>query len=371
VIHVALDTNIYRKNPRLDSPEFKALGFLAKNDCVRIHVPYFVENEFKSQVESDQKKRVDLVLATLKKSCNFQHLGQKTADLLGIISGIDKAKDKIVEERGNDFIQWMNGVNAISYDINNTETVSALSAYFCGNPPLKEPKIRNDIPDSFIFQTLLSIHSKEDLFVVVEDGKLREACVSAGMTCYKDLSEFIQSNEVKQLLQDKIKNDVLGILESQIQEYLDKNNSLLIDLVEKELLSDEYRVIHGDYVPGESNEIYVSGVNPPHEVRVNGNIEYYGDSLFVVYFSAKAELMYEYAVYRSDAIELDSKKYHLEYLNDHYFNVETTDEFLFDGRLGLDYGIDLESIESVEQLLANLSEPKLEIEELDDFQVNA
>ncbi len=55
----------------------------------------------------------------------------------------------------------------------------------------------------------------------------------------------------------------------------------------------------------------------------------------------------------------------------HYFNVETTDEFIFSGRIELDYDIELESIDSIAELLTSLSEPEVTIEELDEFEVNA
>ncbi|MDH5652879.1 MAG: PIN domain-containing protein [Gammaproteobacteria bacterium] len=371
MIHVALDTNIYRKKPRLDSPEFRALVFLSKNGCIRLHVPFFVENEFKSQIELDQKKRVESILTILSKVCDYQYHGPITSDLVSIIESLGESKNEIIAERGNDFIQWLAEMNAIRYDLNSKETNDALYTYFNGKPPFKEPKIRKDIPDSFIYQTLLNIHNSENLHVVVEDGKLRDSCIEAGMICYKELTEFIKSDEANLLLQEKIRNDVLGTLESQIQEFLNNHNSLIVDKVEEKLLSDEYRMISGDYIPGESNEIYVSGVNEPHELKLDENIEYYGDSLFVVGFSAKVEFTYEYAVYKSDAYELDPKKYYLEYLNDHYFNVETTDEFTFTGRVELDYDMDLESVESVAQLLASLSDPAVTIEELDEFAVNA
>lgn len=327
----------------------------------------FVENEFKSQIEIEQKKRVESALATLNNICRLTEPGTKTSDLVNVIQSLFDTKGEIVEERGNIFIQWASEINAIRYSLDKKETADALSAYFKGNPPLKEPKIRKDIPDSFIFQSLLRIHEKDHMHVVVEDSKLRDACFSAGMICYKDLSTFIESEEIKLLLQGKIDSDVLGALESQISEFLNNNRYLLIDRIEKKLLSDEYNMISGDHIPGESNEIYVSGVNEPQEIEFIGDIEHYGDSLFVVYFRAKVEFIYEYGVHRSDVHELNPKKYYFEYLNDYYFNVETTDEFIFDGRIELDYDIDLESIGSVSELLASLSEPTLTIEELDEF----
>ena len=163
----------------------------------------------------------------------------------------------------------------------------------------------------------------------------------------------------------------MNVPESQLVDNLNNSKDLLLDKIEEKLLSDEYSLISGDFVPGESNEIYISGKNRPHEIILGTSIEHYGDGLFVVDFKAIVELVYEYAVYKTDAIELDPKKYYLEYLNDHYFNVETTDEFKFTGRIEIDYDIDLEAIESVSELLQSFLETIVEIGELYDFEINA
>lgn len=371
MIHIALDTNIYRKKPRLDSPEFKALVFLAKNECICLHIPFFVENEFKSHIEAEQEKRIVTVISTLNKICNFTEFGPKTIRLRDVAEELSDSRNKIVCERGNAFIKWALKINAKRYALSEEETNDALNAYFQGTPPLKKPKVRKDIPDSFIYQSLLRIDKKTPLHVVIEDNNLRDACATAGMKCYSELTSFIESEEVKTLLQGKIDSGILTAFESQIVDYLNNNQDLLLDKIEEKLLSGEYSLISGDSVPGESNEIYISGKYRPHEIILGDSIEHYGDALFVVNFEAKVEFVYEYAVYKTDAVELDPEKYYLEYLNDHYFNVETTDEFKFTGRIELDYDIALEAIESVSKLLKCFSEPIVEIVELCDFEINA
>lgn len=375
VIHVALDTSIYRRNPQLNSPEFKALFSLAKDGCVCLHIPFFVENEFNSYIKIEQKKRVESVLAGLDKICKFPNPGPKTASLIELRNYLSEFKEEIINECGNNFTEWKSEIKAKKYGLSDQETKEALLAYFYGNPPLKEPKVRNDIPDSFIFQSLLNvnIHANEGLCVVIADKKLREACLAAGMTCYNDLSEFIGSEEIKLLLKDKIDINVLSKLESQIGEFLNNHKMLLAEKIEEKLLSSEYNMISGDFIPGESNEIYVSGVNEPYAIEVSNDIKYYGDSRFVADFHAKVEFTYEYAVYKSDAYDLDAKKYYLEFLNDHYFNVETTDEFTFKGKIEikLDDDIDLEATDLVANLMDSLFDPEISIDGLEDFKINA
>jgi hypothetical protein len=55
MINVILDTNIYRKNPSLDSASFKALKILASNGYLQLHIPHIVFEEFISQKKRNMK----------------------------------------------------------------------------------------------------------------------------------------------------------------------------------------------------------------------------------------------------------------------------------------------------------------------------
>ena len=99
--------------------------------------------------------------------------------------------------------------------------------------------------------------------------------------------------------------------------------------------------------------LYVSMISTPHSVEL-GDIEYFGVGLFVVYFSAKAELTYEYPVYYTESFDLDRDKFYIKPLNDHYVEVETTDEFQFVGRAELDFGETILDMTDIGNLLAAL-----------------
>jgi hypothetical protein len=305
--------------------------------------------------------------------CNYEDVGTQTSKLNKLLNHLQKHKDKIVKERKNSFINWLTHLHANRYDLTEDDSKKSLDAYFQGKLPFKEPKVRKDIPDSFIYHQILKIHSehRDDLHIVVEDGNLREACEESGIICHKELKEFIELDAVQLSLQNKVIDDNLKEVNTAIEAYIKKNSEQITEKVESLLLSDEYETIHGDQIPGESNEIYVSGAYRPYSIELISDVEHYGDGLFVIGFSASVELTYEYPVYRSEVHELDRDKYYIECLNDHYFNVETTDEFSFEGRIELEYNLDLEAIRSIEDLLKALVEPSITISELDEFQINA
>lgn len=368
MIHVVLDTAILRKRPNLDSPEFKALRLLSKNGCVTVHLPYFVEREFATFLRDDFDQKILSLVTSLLKLLAYEGHGKHTESLSTMSSGIRSTVEAIPRERVEAFEKWMNDLDVQRYSLDGHQTAAALDAYFDGNLPLKTPKTRKDIPDSFIFQAIIDLHEKHDVHVVVEDNALSEACSNTGVQVHSSLSDFVELGENRKCLQGKLGDDELKILEAYLAEYLASKNEELLDLLEQELLKDSYRLIQGESIPSESGDIYVSGVDRPESVTIN-DIEYYGQGDFMVYLSGRVELTYECAIFKSDAFDLDPKKYFVEYLNNHYFNVETVDTFTFDGLVSV--ALDLpENIGTVAQLLQAISTPTLRVEELDDFEIS-
>jgi len=49
LIHIVLDTNIYRNNPGRNNLNFQAIEKLANAGWLKLHVPYVVEREFQTQ----------------------------------------------------------------------------------------------------------------------------------------------------------------------------------------------------------------------------------------------------------------------------------------------------------------------------------
>lgn len=369
MIHVALDTGIYRKNPKLDSPEFKALSFLAKNKFISLHIPYFVEREFKSSLEIDQRKRINTAISALSTSCDFKPRGVATDKLTSTLDELRECCDDLVYERGNAFIEWARETKAHRYKLSEKETGLALDAYFLGTAPFKEAKIRNDIPDAFIYQSLLSIHQEHTLNVIVEDKKLLDACNGAKMPCFNSINSFINNTEINALLIGNINENILDAIHTYIGDYLASNKELLLSKIELLLLSDEYRTITGDGVPGEAGEMYVSSVYPPSDVFIHDDIEYYGDSIFTVGFDSVATLEYEYAVERSEIFNLDRERVYIEELNDHYYNVSLSSDFTFNGRIELQFNIALDEVTTVHELIESISNVDIKIENLDDFSI--
>lgn len=371
MIHVVIDTNIYRRSPRLDSPEFKSLSYLARNSHVKLHVPYFIEREFTSHLEHEQRKRLTNVIKGLTHSVNYSNAGVETKKLLKISENLAKKKGNLVKERGDSFIAWLSYLKAKRHLLSEEETKNALDAYFEGKPPFKEPKLRKHIPDSFIFQNIMALYKdfSSDLCIVVHDGSLREACEKKGLLCFESLNQFLKYKPIAESLREKIIDENFDQVTQHVLTLADKEKSLILDKIEEFLLSDDYRLISGDDMPGENNEIYVSGVYKPHSITFQ-EVDYYGETLFVVNFTGVTEFDYQFPVYHSDLATLDSEKYcPVEWINDHYIDVEATDDFSFKGQIEFGFDVDLGEIDNFSELKEALGDPLITVVELHNFKV--
>jgi hypothetical protein len=367
-MHVIIDTNIYRKVPRLDSPEFKSLSYMARIKCICLHVPYIVEKEFLTFLEQVQQEKIDKAINAITSAVNFENKGPKTSNLSTQLEKLVSDRDDLILERGKSFTNWLDQNLAIHHPLTLEQTNNALEAYFNGEAPLKSPKVRNDIPDSFIYQKIVELQKKygDDLCVIVEDKKMLEACISRDITSFSSIVKFLESEKSQNCLKQKLLEENKSEVYKHVRALAISQIEKIKEEVELLLLSDEYREIYGDQMPGENDEVFVSGVHHPHFIEFD-NTEYFGAGLFVIQFLGKVELQYIYPLSHSDAFDLDMKKYSIEPLNEHYVEVETVDEFQFFGRVELDFGEKILEHKSLSDLLGALEDPKIEISELEDF----
>lgn len=370
MIHLVLDTAIYRRSPRLDSPEFKLLSYMVERGYLILHVPHIVEQEQSSHLEHVQRDRLTKAIDNLSKALNFEEHRPKSKELNSSLEELKANINYLIEERSSAFTDWLDKNNAVHHEITLDQMQRALEAYFKGLPPLKRPKVREDIPDSFIFQQILDLKNtyQLQLGIVVEDNDLRSACVGAGITCWVDLHKFIVSPEAQNFLAQTVIKENKAEISSFVHSLANESIDTISAALEETLLSNDYTTLTGDSIPGETKQIYLSGVNSPYDVEIV-DTEYLGDTVFLANVQAQVELQYQFPMFKSDLIDLDEEKYHFSPLNDHYFEVETTDVFQFSGRVELDFPEAIVASASADEMKTVLQNPIISVSDLEDFEV--
>ena len=369
MIHVVLDTSIYCRNPRRDSKEFTLLQGISSTGQVTLHVPFVVEREFATQLEHDQRRRLDTAVREISKALAFDPHGPHSAHLAEQLEVLQAALSGLVHERAAAFIHWLEDASAVRHPLTLEQASNALDAYFSGAPPLKEPKVRKDIPDSFVFQKLLELHQTHgsQLRVVVADKSLAHAVRDAGIPVWATLREFLTSADVQSLVAEQVIATNQPAVDNHVLALAEESTEIIAKALEEALLSDEETIQYGNF-PGDSGEIYLSGIDIPHEVYI-GDIEYIGGTVFLANIAARVELMYQYHLATHDALALDAPKFSVSPLNDHYLEVETTDEFSLSACLEIEFPTWQTTPHDILELKAQLTSPEIGVTDLNDFEI--
>ena len=343
---------------------------LAKANQIRLYIPYVVEREFVTFLEQVQRKRIEKAINALTAASNYALIGPRTANLATSLDAIRSSIDQIVSERGAAFVDWLNQNEARRMGLTLDQTVKAMEAYFAGLPPLKQPKSRKDIPDSFIFQSVLELHADHpsDFGTVVEDGPLRTALCDAGIECWSSLREFLTSSKGQSLVAEEFITTNKRVACEHVRSITRSKSSEIAVLLEENLLSMAGSIIYGDSLPGENGEIYFTSIDVPFEVEVD-SIEYLGEFIFIADLTARVELMYEFVVSNFDAIDLEDSDYGLSRLNKHYQLAETSDIFRFSASLQIRFPGRKQQRDNTNELIASLTNPQLDVYDLRDIQI--
>ena len=205
MIHVLIDTSVYRQNPQRDSLNFKAIEKLSDANWLKVHIPYIVEREFQTQQREIYSKDLINALSGLKGLARKKLSLKYSKKIKSLKDKLESEKEAILDNAEYQFIEWAEKINANRFPLCLEQTNEALEAYFKGTQPVKNIKSRDDIPDSFIVQSVLKISNEinQQLYFVANDNKLSGAFdTNDKITTYKRLSDFVESNLVQEELKD-------------------------------------------------------------------------------------------------------------------------------------------------------------------------
>lgn len=182
---------------------YKSLCDLAVAQKIEIHIPYVVKREIETQRLGEVENQFNKTLTELKKLNKFCGNHHKISDFL---SNYEIVKDEIIRNRKLDNRLYFYDLKAIIHEIDADQAKNALEAYFCGDKPLTNPKDREDIPDSFICQSIYSICDKysnqnKKIIVIANDKKVVNTFKDDNrFKVYQSLDDFFKNIEIEEIL---------------------------------------------------------------------------------------------------------------------------------------------------------------------------
>ena len=311
LLDIVLDSSIYRSHPRRDTAAFRALTRLCVKGQIRLHVPYFVKNEFLTQQRLAVKtacSAVETSIRTITRTCVDQHFVEfvkKAADHLESFSR--NAEGLAVE----DFERWLLRCNAVNYPIADDHGRRVAEDYFVGSPPFTSPKHRADIPDSFIWQTILDIATKAStLHAVVNDGALSKAVANkTNVIVYKELSDFIDSAECQDELKALAANTVVFNF-VRATSFLRNQKTVLIQRAEADLVQIlQGKTFLSPRIRNANNEAAIAVVGEWCKLDFEfDGVDFYGEREIGIPFHTEFSCQANYRMERPDFLAMTIKE---------------------------------------------------------------
>lgn len=299
---ILFDTSILRGSGWTSS-QFQSLIELSKHALIEIYIPEIAFDEWRTQWRDKQVAGLESGLKALLKIADdkvtpspfVQHA--QTAKLALEAVNMEAASTSAFETRIAE-----SSIKVLPLTLGQAQTAWRL--YFKGHAPFKNPKDRNDIPDAFIFASIVELSSDGVMVhAVCADVALREALtVTTHVTTYDTLESLSMS-------------DLLVDVRSRWER--DKSWKALYDKINMSLLEDEVtyfleseigdhlfqREVRSRAIPSDDRTATIGNAHGYSNVHI-GNVEDYGGGLLSYPFSIEITVDLEFVVFKGDALNL-------------------------------------------------------------------
>jgi hypothetical protein len=291
-VRVAIDTSVFRRDPRLRSGSTEALARFAESGYVTILVPEVVAKEFKSLPADKAQAAAGLRKALTELRRGTPEEFASTIDKFE--ADVDDEFRRIEVESETIFNAWVARTKATFVGASNDHAQRVLIRYFDGTLPFKSKKSRGDFPDAFIVEVLLDLAAEEELFVVTGDKRMIDALADkARITVVPDLKTLLELDEF-----DEVRSEVEATNVPHALQWLKENIVAFDDDVEKgvtSLLSGTRVRYYGSWDEesrGESLFIEQIGHVIEWSIHMDG-AEYLGEGVISVPFGCTIEVELE------------------------------------------------------------------------------
>lgn len=299
MIHVVIDTSIYRTDPKREKAAFRILAKLAINNFVCVHIPRVVEREFSTQqlaslenTFGDAKRFVSAIRKRVSEPLAFQ--------VSGIDGLIETLRVNAEEEISSSLSSWANEIGAEIHQNQPHHGELVLNAYFSGGAPFSQPKERKDFPDAFIYESIRDlVKLKGGLHFVSADGNLRSAGSKlAGVITHDTLEEFLKSkpcvdaaHHLEHLEKLTLFRNHIGAYASDFVGYI---NRLLMDYL-------PYRQFEDPHFKSDDQSAAVEMMEDVEDVEIEEDkIEILGVDTLLVPFSCRVRALVYYSIFAAD-----------------------------------------------------------------------
>lgn len=339
-MHVLIDSCIYRGDPKRDKPPFRAIVRLAKAGTLHLHIPAFVRGEILTHEQDDARDEINKVRKTAAKLLAVTNEPTLLKQAQALQQAVSEMKDGAAERIAAALDAWITEAHATVHPVAADHGARVAEAYFGGKPPFRMSKFRDDLPDSFIWETALDLVNEfGELIVVSADGRLRGAAEAHDqMDAYKTLEEFIKTDTVQDDLTALIASVAINNNLERIKGLLPNMAGSLEGSLENDVVRElSWKTVRHSAIPEDNGEASISGVGTPeHVVFAFKEVDDYGEGEIGIPFTATVECELNFTIYKGDYYTIsDEETISVSDWSDHYFNATKSYTISIEGHLTL------------------------------------
>lgn len=285
-----IDSSIIRQTPKLNSPLFKQIIKYTRIGVFNLYISEIIEKEYLTWIQKEAQDAYDSVDKASKSLNKFFNKPKINELELHINMTACFARNEFNETLKSIIANWnkfKEETNVTIVPIGNGHGKLVMDAYFDGSAPFKSKKNRSDIPDAFIYYSLLDLLREHDKVIFVsQDKEFCDRISNKNITVFNNLAELFNHDEYK--LSEKYFNELPKKRQKDylFQYYKDEIiKKARLQIVISDLISDlenEYRLkIIGNYK---------SEFSSVESIQLDYNkINNISPNTYLVPFSAKVE----------------------------------------------------------------------------------
>ena len=165
MLNIVIDTSVLRRDPFRRKVGFKTIERLAGASKIKLHFPDVVISEFSEHLVSEYGRQFEVLGEHLGKLAKRTFTDSIKERLQSFEREVSSLREEAVGNPRIEVREWAERLGATIHPISPSHGARVMRDYFNGSPPYKEKKSRQDIPDSFIWQSVLDLSEQEDIYV--------------------------------------------------------------------------------------------------------------------------------------------------------------------------------------------------------------
>ena len=194
---VMLDSSILRQIKKLKSPLLNQLIKYVRIGKYQLYISEIIEKEYLSAIKNEAQEAFDKIVKATKVVYKYYDKPLIMGFPLDFNITVHTAQNHfndILKNIAENWNEFKNKTNTVILPISEKHGSLVMNAYFEGSEPFSKIKNRDDVPDAFIYYSILEILKEhEKVLFICNDSKFKKNIHNKNIIVFESLNELFAS----------------------------------------------------------------------------------------------------------------------------------------------------------------------------------